>query len=88
MMFKQNSSVTLVVLNNFKNDSRVLKEAQTLQSNGYNVKVVALHEEPLLEFDNISNISIHRIRLKTRNWSKHKIIQIIKYMEFLYKFIK
>ena len=87
MMLKQ-ISVTLVVLNNFKNDSRVLKEAQTLKNKGYCVKVVALHEEPLLEFDNVSNISIHRIRLKTRNWSKHKIIQIIKYMEFLYKFIK
>lgn len=87
MMLKQ-TSVTLVVLNNFKNDSRVLKEAQTLKNKGYCVKVVALHEEPLLEFDNVSNISIHRIRLKTRNWSKHKIIQIIKYMEFLYKFIK
>ena len=32
--------VTSIVLNNFKNDSRVLKENISLQNAGYDVKVV------------------------------------------------
>ncbi len=87
MMLKQ-TSVTLVVLNNFKNDSRVLKEAQTLKNKGYCVKVVALHEEPLLEYDSVSGIFTHRIIIKTKSWSKRKIVQVIKYIEFMFKFIK
>lgn len=84
----EQASVALVVLNNFKNDSRVLKEAGSLLSNGYDVKVLALHEEPLSEFEVISGISIHRIKLKTKHWSKNKMVQLIKYCEFLYKAIK
>ncbi len=80
--------VTSIVLNNFKNDSRVLKENISLQKAGYNVQVVALHEEYLSEFEKIQNISVHRIKLKTRSWSKNKIIQILKYFEFIYKTVK
>ncbi|MFC4891885.1 glycosyltransferase [Pseudofrancisella aestuarii] len=80
--------VTSIVLNNFKNDSRVLKENISLKNAGYDVKVVALHEEPLKEFDSIQNIPIHRIKLRTRKWSKHKLVQIIKYLEFIYKVVK
>jgi len=39
--------IASIVLNNFKNDSRVLKENISLQNAGYLVKVVALHEEGL-----------------------------------------
>lgn len=80
--------VVSIVINNFKNDSRVLKENISLQKEGYKVKVVALHEEGLKEFDDIQNIPVHRIKLKSRNWSKHKIVQIVKYLEFLYRTIK
>jgi len=37
--------ITSIVLNNFTNDSRVLKENLSLQKAGYDVTVVALHEE-------------------------------------------
>ena len=80
--------VTSIVLNNFKNDSRVLKENISLQNAGYEVKVVALHEEPLKEFDEVQNISVHRIKLKSRGWSKNKAIQILKYFEFVYRVVK
>ena len=80
--------VLSIVLNNFKNDTRVLKEAISLKNNGYKVKVIALHETPLLEYDNISGVDVHRIRLKTRGWSKNKIIQIVKYIEFIFYVIK
>ncbi len=81
-------SVCLIVLNNFTNDSRVLKESLSLQKYGYRVKVVALYEKPLKEFELIQNVEIYRIKLKTRNWPKYKIIQLIKYLEFAFKFIK
>lgn len=80
--------VVSIVLNNFFNDSRVLKEALTLKKAGYGLVVVALHEEPLKENEVVNGINVHRIKLKTRNWSKNKIIQLIKYFEFLYKVVK
>jgi glycosyltransferase involved in cell wall biosynthesis len=76
-----------IVLNNFLNDSRVLKENISLQKAGYAVKVIALHEEPLNEYETIQNISVHRIKLTSRNWSKSKLIQLFKYLEFAYRCI-
>ena len=80
--------VIQLVLNNFQNDSRVLKEAKTLQNNGYDVQVVALHEFPLAEIEVISGIPVHRIKLMSRSWSKHKVIQFFKYLEFIVRVIK
>jgi len=82
------TKVISIVLNNFTNDSRVLKEAVSLKNAEYDVKVVALHEESLKEYDSIQNISVHRIKLRSRNWSKNKLIQLIKYFEFIYKVSK
>ena len=76
--------VVSIVLNNFKNDSRVLKENISLQKNGYTVKVVALWEEGLKEYETIQNIPVHRIKLKSKKWSKNRLIQILKYMECIY----
>jgi len=81
-------NVTLIVLNNFTNDSRVLKEGLSLKNAGYEVKVVALYEEPLKEIDEIQNITVHRVKLKSRAWSKNKAIQILKYFEFVYRVVK
>jgi len=81
-------SVVSIVLNNFTNDSRVLKEAISLQKAGYEVKVIALWEDGLEEYEIIENISVHRIKLKSRSWSKNRLIQIVKYIELIYKLIK
>ena len=80
--------VISIVLNNFKNDSRVLKENISLQNAGYDVKVIALHEEPLKEFDEVQNIPVHRVKLKSRGWSKNKFVQLLKYFEFIYRVVK
>lgn len=81
-------TVTLVVLNNFVNDSRVLKESISLKKNGYDVTVVALHEEGLEEYDNVNGIEVHRIKLRTKNWSNNLFVQLIKYIELLIKIVK
>jgi len=79
---------TSIVLNNFKNDSRVLKENISLQKAGYDVQIVALHEEPLKEHEEVQNIPVHRVKLKSRGWSKNKFIQLLKYFEFIYRAVK
>ncbi len=81
-------TVISIVLNNFKNDSRVLKENISLQNVGYDVKVIALHDERQEEFESIQGINVHRIKLRSRNWSKNNIIQVFKYIEFTYKVVK
>jgi len=80
--------VSIFVLNNFTNDSRVLKEAKTLQNNDYDVKVIALHDNPLKEHEQIESIHVHRIKLATRSLPKNKVIQIFKYFEFVFKATK
>jgi glycosyltransferase involved in cell wall biosynthesis len=76
-----------LVLNNFINDSRVLKTSRTLLDSGYDVCVVALHDSELKEYDTISDIAVHRIKLISRAWSKHRSIQVIKLFEFIVRFI-
>lgn len=81
------SEVVLVVLNNFKNDSRVLKEACSLQKNGYSVKVVALYEESLKEYELVENISVHRLKTFKNKSSRNKIVQGFRYLDFYLRFI-
>jgi glycosyltransferase involved in cell wall biosynthesis len=80
--------VASIVLNNFKNDSRVLKTNISLQNAGYDVQVVALWEDGVEEFETVQNIPVHRMKLVSKNWSKNKLVQLIKYFEFLYRSVK
>jgi glycosyltransferase involved in cell wall biosynthesis len=80
--------VISIVFNNFLHDSRVLKEAISLQNAGYEVTVVALHEDGLPERETMAGIDVHRIHLKTRKWSKNRIIQLFKYAELFYRIVK
>jgi glycosyltransferase involved in cell wall biosynthesis len=80
--------VISIVLNNFRNDSRVLKTNISLQNNGYDVQVVAIWEDGLKEFEEVQNIPVHRMKLVSKNWSKNKLVQLFKYFEFLYRTVK
>lgn len=82
-MIARTFSVAQVVLNNFKNDNRVLKESQSLIDSGYQVEVFALHEVPLKEREDIAGVSVFRIKLFSRQWPKLKPVQILKYLEYL-----
>lgn len=82
-------NVISLLTNNFKHDNRVLKESTTLSLAGYNVTVVALHAEGLAEKETLeNNIKVHRIPLKTRHWSKNRIIQLFKYAEYFFRLVK
>lgn len=76
-----------LVLNNFTNDSRVLKTTKSLQKLDHEVLVVALHEEGLDEFEAIKGVDVHRIKLTSRGWSKNKFIQAVKLTEFIVRFV-
>ncbi len=73
------------MLNDFTNDSRVLKISKSLLSAGYDVKVVAMYNSGLNEFEEVSGFNVHRIFLCSRKWPKLKIIQVIKFFEFIYR---
>jgi len=75
--------VANIVLNDFTNDSRVLKTSQSLIRLGFSVTVVALYNRGLNRFEKKDNIFINRIKLISKPWPKFKIIQIIKYLEFV-----
>ena len=76
-----------IVLNNFDNDSRVLKVSKSLLNLGFEVQVVAVHEKDLPIHAELDGVKIHRLLLKSRNWPKHKLIQIFKLVEFIIRFI-
>lgn len=76
-----------LVFNNSTNDSRVLKTSKTLLNSGHDVCVVALHDTALKEHETISGVSVQRIKLVSRVWSKHRLIQVLKLFEFIGRFV-
>lgn len=76
--------VICIVLNNFKTDNRVLKEANHINKLGFDTTIIALHEAELKEHDFTNeNTRIHRIKLTSKNWKKNRLIHFFKYIEFL-----
>lgn len=56
--------VVSLVFGTCVNDSRVLKEAQSLKSAGFDITIAAVHEPLLKEEETLSGIDIKRIKLK------------------------
>lgn len=81
----QGLGVVLIVLNDFVNDSRVLKEALTLKTAGMDVSVCAMHEGDLPESEVVQGVKVRRLRLRSRSWSKKRLVQVLKYFEFIYR---
>ncbi|NVK44051.1 MAG: glycosyltransferase [Oceanospirillaceae bacterium] len=75
--------VANVVLNNFKNDSRVLKISKSLFDLGITPTVVAIHDDGLLEEECVQGIAVNRLRLKSRSLPKWRPVQVVKYVEFV-----
>lgn len=79
--------VLMIVQNDFVNDSRIIKEANTLGKNGYEVLVLALYREKLKKKERFDFFDVERIQLFTRDKLSNRIIylQFIKYIEFYNK---
>lgn len=57
--------IVAVVLNPFLNDTRVLKQARTLESAGHEVHVVAVWKPGLAFEENVGGLPVHRVRLSS-----------------------
>lgn len=83
-------TVACIVLNNFVNDSRVLKTCRSLISHGYSTEVIALHDgrSDLPENETVHGVPVHRIRLATKRWSRLGAVQVLKYCEFIVRALR
>ena len=81
------SKVVHIVLNTFVQDSRVMRECKSLAEKGYGVTVIAYWMEDLKEDEFQDGYTIKRLRLKTKSWTNNSIVQVFKYLEFLFKFL-
>lgn len=76
-------SVANIVLNDFVNDNRVWKISNSLKRFCLPPTVVAIHNKGLLEKERIGAVDVERIKLTSRPWPKWKVVQLLKYIEFL-----
>jgi len=82
---KMSNKIVHIVLNEFTQDSRVMKECESLAKSGYDVTVIAYWMEGLDIRENIKGYKIIRIPIRSKHWSKNSLIQVVKYIEFLIK---
>lgn len=74
-----------ITLTPFRNESRALKEIDSLVRYGITdqVLIAALHEEGLKEYEDIDGArTVWRVKLKTRSWPRNFIVQFLKFLEF------
>lgn len=76
-----------VVLNDFRNDNRVLRASIAASETGASSFVYALHASDLPYLDQVGDVTIQRFSLVTRSWPKKIIIQCLKYIELLLRMI-
>lgn len=84
---ERKQSVLAIIFNNvnFKNNSRVLKQGRSLIKYGYDVEVLGLFEDGLLEKEETScGMKVHRMRLKSTSWKNNWFLRKLKFIEFLF----
>jgi len=80
--------IASVVLNNFVNDNRVYKVADSLTKRGHKVVVVALLKGDVAEHENYHGIPVHRIRIKSLSLpDNNKFYGGLKFLEFFLKVV-
>ncbi|MBD65287.1 MAG: hypothetical protein CME62_08770 [Halobacteriovoraceae bacterium] len=81
-----NKKIVSLLLSDYVNDSRVKKISQSLSKSGYCVSIVAMLSDGLKEIEKEGQVNVYRIFLRSRKFSKVKLVQLIKYFEFMFKF--
>jgi glycosyltransferase involved in cell wall biosynthesis len=88
---KDRAAINLhVVLNNFQNDSRVLRETQSIFDTGMfdEINIAAFWEKGLKEYEHIGNKRVvWRVPLRSRKLRKNIITQLMQYLEWMIKII-
>lgn len=75
--------VVQTVFNNYTNDSRVFKTANSLSSEGYKVSVVGHHDINLAKSEIVNGVKIHRVSFLNRKITKSKISKLIAYIKYI-----
>ena len=78
-MDKTSPIVSMIVWNEFINDARVLKEAQTLQDAGYQVVVHALHTPGVTQVRRTLDSGVRVVRVARSplwKWRKRKVLSL------------
>jgi glycosyltransferase involved in cell wall biosynthesis len=75
--------VVQTVFNNYTNDSRVFKTANSLSSEGYKVSVVGHHDVNLAKSEIVNGVKIHRVSFLNRKITKSKILKLIAYIKYI-----
>ena len=79
-------NIAVLVLNNFVNDNRVHKIANSLGEAGHVVRVVALLKGAVSEREAHAHFNVHRLRLRSYALPNGvKIFGAIKFLEFIYR---
>jgi glycosyltransferase involved in cell wall biosynthesis len=88
---KDRAAINLhLVLNNFQNDSRVLRETQSIFDTGMfdEINIAAFWEKGLEEHEHIGNKRVvWRVPLRSRKLRKNIITQLMQYLEWMIKII-
>jgi len=79
------AKIIMVVMNNFISDTRIIKEANSLVSDGHSVTVIAMKTPQAVAYEKMGGFDVHRLFLRTRQWPKWIFVQAIKYLEFMIK---
>ena len=77
-------SVVNIVCNNFKHDSRVLKESSSLHKAGTTVTVAAIYDITLPETENVLGVSVYRPKLMLSRFSSNPLMRLFMLLEFLF----
>ncbi|MDG5467682.1 glycosyltransferase family 4 protein [Deltaproteobacteria bacterium IMCC39524] len=76
-----------IVLNDFTNDSRVLRACKVGRDAGFKVQVFALYGDGLPKLENLQNYSLQRFPLVSKNWGRNYLILMVKYFEAFLRMI-
>lgn len=87
MAFGAGRRCLAIVLNTFTNDMRVLKECRTLHDAGFTVTLFALHAPGLPRHEQTDFGEVYRFALRTKQWSKRRPVQLIKYVEAMERMV-
>ena len=72
-----------VVINDFRPDYRVLKEANSIAETGCDTTIFALYKEGFPILEQINKVKVRRFNIVTRRLGKNRFILSLKYLECL-----
>lgn len=80
--------VVNIVLNNFTNDSRVLKQATALGNMGFDTTVAALKTGDVQSYEEFKDFNVERHDLGFQNMPKNKVVSVLVYVKLIFTFVK